>query len=179
MKIPAGLSPALALTEEWHNDTYPAISPTRPELSAKGKTIVITGGGSGIGAETVRAFALAGAATIAILGRREQLLLDTKSTVEKEFPATKIDTYAADVCNEGDLQRAAKRIGAWDVLVQNAGYMAKRGKIAESDVADWWKAFEVCYPAVDKIVILGTSTELPGPEVNNLLITTVIPARSM
>lgn len=27
----------------WHNDTYQAISPSRPELSASEKTVVITG----------------------------------------------------------------------------------------------------------------------------------------
>ena len=27
----------------WHHDTYDAISPARPELSAAGKTVVITG----------------------------------------------------------------------------------------------------------------------------------------
>lgn len=30
-------------TATWHNDTYPAISPSRAELSAEGKTIVIIG----------------------------------------------------------------------------------------------------------------------------------------
>lgn len=33
-----------------HNTTYPAISPTRPELSTRGKNALITSGGSGIGA---------------------------------------------------------------------------------------------------------------------------------
>lgn len=27
----------------WHNDTYDSINPTRPELSQKGKTVIITG----------------------------------------------------------------------------------------------------------------------------------------
>lgn len=35
--------PMPSATATWHNDTYPAISPLRPELSAKGKTIVIIG----------------------------------------------------------------------------------------------------------------------------------------
>jgi hypothetical protein len=49
-------------TKTSHKTAYPAISPTRPELTAKGKTIVITGGGTGIGAETALYFAKAGAA---------------------------------------------------------------------------------------------------------------------
>lgn len=35
--------PMPSATATWHNDTYPAISPSRPEVSAKGKTIVILG----------------------------------------------------------------------------------------------------------------------------------------
>lgn len=30
-------------TRRWHDDTYDAISPLRPELSAAGKTVIITG----------------------------------------------------------------------------------------------------------------------------------------
>lgn len=32
-------------TAAYHDKPYPSISPTRPELSLKGKTILITGGG--------------------------------------------------------------------------------------------------------------------------------------
>ncbi|KAF1953536.1 hypothetical protein CC80DRAFT_551184 [Byssothecium circinans] len=46
-------------TATWHNDTYSAIDPSKPELSQKGKTVVITGAGSGIGRETAIAFAKA------------------------------------------------------------------------------------------------------------------------
>lgn len=40
--------PLPSFTSTWHNDTYPAISPTRPELSAAGKTVIITGAVSGL-----------------------------------------------------------------------------------------------------------------------------------
>ncbi|KAA8568229.1 hypothetical protein EYC84_008613 [Monilinia fructicola] len=56
-------------TSTWHSKTYPSLSPTRPELSAKGKSVLITGGGSGIGAETALYFATAGASRIALLGQ--------------------------------------------------------------------------------------------------------------
>ncbi len=35
--------PLPSATPTWHNDTYPAIAPSRPELSAVGKTVIITG----------------------------------------------------------------------------------------------------------------------------------------
>lgn len=59
-----------SFTETWHNKSYPQISPDRPELSAAGKVVFITGAGSGIGKATAIAFAQAGAKAIAIFGRR-------------------------------------------------------------------------------------------------------------
>jgi FlaA1/EpsC-like NDP-sugar epimerase len=38
------------LTKSMHRDVYPAVDPSNPELSAKGKVIIITGAGGGIGA---------------------------------------------------------------------------------------------------------------------------------
>lgn len=41
---PIMATPFPSLTETWHTASYPAISPSRPELSAANKTVVITGG---------------------------------------------------------------------------------------------------------------------------------------
>jgi len=38
-----------SFTKTYHHEAYPAIDPARPDLSARGKTILITGGGKGIG----------------------------------------------------------------------------------------------------------------------------------
>lgn len=38
------------LTKSMHRGLYPAIEPTNPTLSAKGKVIIITGAGGGLGA---------------------------------------------------------------------------------------------------------------------------------
>ena len=128
---------------EWRNDTYAAISPTRPELSAKGKRIIVTGGGAGgIGAEIVRSFAAAGATQIAILGRRKDKLEAAKTNIEKEFEGANISVHTADITNEVDLLKAAEAIGTWDVLVMNAGYLSTPNKLVEVDMEDWWKGFE-------------------------------------
>ncbi|KAL4741336.1 hypothetical protein BDV11DRAFT_213333 [Aspergillus similis] len=99
--------PFPSATRRWHSTSYPSISPTRPELSASGKTILITGGGTGIGAETARSFAAAGASRIALLGRRIQPLVDTKRTIEKEFgPKVHVFVAPTDITKKEEVDRA-------------------------------------------------------------------------
>jgi NAD(P)-dependent dehydrogenase (short-subunit alcohol dehydrogenase family) len=136
-------APFPAPTAEWHNDIYPSIDPTRPELSAKGKKIIVTGGGTGIGKGTVEAFAQAGAESVAITGRRLDKLTETKEYVESKYN-TKVSIHAADITDAVAMQKAASEIGGWDVLVMNAGYLSKPSSIQESNVDEWWKGFEVC-----------------------------------
>ncbi|KAI1456059.1 hypothetical protein F4805DRAFT_459111 [Annulohypoxylon moriforme] len=107
--------PVPSATPTWHNDTYDAISPNRPELSASGKKIAIIGAGSGIGRETARAFAAAGAGHVALLGRREALLDDTGSQVAHVNPNTFASIHVADITQETDLKFSATMIGEWDV----------------------------------------------------------------
>lgn len=38
------------LTKSMHRDLYPAVDPSNPALSAKGKVVIITGAGGGLGA---------------------------------------------------------------------------------------------------------------------------------
>src|SRR4051812_23510094 len=112
-----------APTATYHHKPYPAIDPTRPELSAKGKNIVVTGGGTGIGAEITRFFAKAGASRILILGRREAPLLSTKASIESDFPNVNISTASADATKKNEIDAAFSKFskdGKINVLVSNA-----------------------------------------------------------
>lgn len=122
-----------APTKTYHKTLYPSIDPGRPELSAKGKVVVITGGGTGIGAETALYFAKAGAARIAILGRREQPLLDTKARIEAEHPHADILALATDVTQKDLVETAFSKIaenGKIDVLISNAALLGTIGDIS-------------------------------------------------
>ncbi|KAL4934968.1 hypothetical protein BDV06DRAFT_229260 [Aspergillus oleicola] len=98
--------PFPSATPTWHSKSYPSISPTKPSLSAKGKAVLITGGGTGIGAETARSFAAAGASNIALLGRRLQPLQDTKAEIEKNNSGTKVFVASADVSKKEEVDDA-------------------------------------------------------------------------
>lgn len=139
-------------TPTYHQKTYPSISPTRPELSAAGKTIFISGGGRGLGIGIVEAFAAAGAAHIIILGRTTAALKEVAERTGAAYPSTKISTVSGDTTREEDVARAFAETGKGgvDVVVANAGYLPTvepvapaggHGSTAFTD--DWWTAWEV------------------------------------
>jgi NAD(P)-dependent dehydrogenase (short-subunit alcohol dehydrogenase family) len=133
-------------TKTFHKRTYPSLDPTRPELSAKGKVIVITGGGTGIGAETAKYFAKAGAARIAILGRRQQPLLDTKTVIESEYPSCQVLAIPTDVVNNVQVKDAfaqAAGDGKINVLVSNAAVLGVQGNIATLSVEKWMEGIVI------------------------------------
>lgn len=130
------MAPFPSPTSTWHTKTYQSIAPTRPELSAQGKTVVVTGGGTGIGAETARYFAEAGASRIALLGRREQPLLDTKASIEQKYANTEVFVSSTDVTKKVEVDNAfAKFIGDGEihVLVSNAAIIGPQDPVAEVD----------------------------------------------
>ena len=133
-----------SFTKTYHTSSYPALDPSDPALSTAGKNIVVTGGGSGVGAGIATAFAKAGAAHVLILGRTQSTLEATKDAIEHSFPKTKIIAVVADVASADSVVSASKRIsevGAWDVFVHNAGYMPDLATIASADTDDWWTGF--------------------------------------
>ncbi|KAF2095272.1 putative oxidoreductase [Rhizodiscina lignyota] len=130
------MAPFPSPTPTWHTKTYASISPTRPELSAKGKTVVVTGGGTGIGAETARYFAEAGASRIALLGRREQPLLDTKASIEHKFADVEVFAAPTDVTKRSEVDAAFSEFvgeGKIHVLVSNAAIIGPQDSVRYAD----------------------------------------------
>ncbi|KAI4597876.1 hypothetical protein KJ359_004153 [Pestalotiopsis sp. 9143b] len=133
-------------TATFHSKGYPAIAPTRPELSVKGKTVLVTGGGSGIGAETARYFAQAGATRIALLGRREQPLLDTKASILDKFPSIEVFTASTDVTKKPEVDAAFDQfLGGGrklDILISAAAVIGPQESVTEADPDGFLKGIE-------------------------------------
>ncbi len=133
----------------WRTKAYAAINPRLPGLSTRGKNVVVTGGGSGIGAAIAHAFGDSGAASISILGRREGRLLEVRSQLERDFPATRIFSYATDLVDRDavartfDAIRASVGGGVVDVLVANAGHSPRLASLEDSSHEDWYAALDV------------------------------------
>ena len=137
-----------APTKTYHRTTYPKIDPTRPELSTKGKNIVITGGGSGLGKHIARAFGNSGTTNLALISRTESTLLKTKNEIEKESPSTRVWIYVADMVDATSIEKALAAYahdinGAVDILVANAAFLADLVPIEAADPKQWWKAYEI------------------------------------
>ncbi|KAL9067613.1 MAG: hypothetical protein Q9161_006802 [Pseudevernia consocians] len=106
-----------------HHDTYPYISPSRFTGSLKGKVILLTGAGRGIGRASALAFAAAGA-NVACISRTHS---DTRSLVQeisdKGYP--RAIAIAADVADADAPGRVVGEVqgelGPVDVLINNAG----------------------------------------------------------
>ncbi|PVH83208.1 oxidoreductase [Cadophora sp. DSE1049] len=133
-------------TPTWHDNTYPALSPSRPELSTKGKTVLITGGGTGIGARTALSFAEAGASRIALLGRRSQPLLETKTSIQQQYPQVEISTFPTDITNKSQVNAAFETFigkGKLDILISNAGMIGVQDPIKDVDVDKFVEAVDL------------------------------------
>lgn len=150
------MAPFPSATRTWHSTSYPSISPTKPSLSAKGKTVLITGGGTGIGAETARSFAVAGASRIALLGRRIQPLLDTKAAIEREYgQTTKVFVAPTDVTKKTEVDAAFEKFVSTDtdtgtgtksdidILVSNAATTGPFEGVEDADPAEFLNGVDV------------------------------------
>jgi NADP-dependent 3-hydroxy acid dehydrogenase YdfG len=133
----------------YHRDTYPYIDPSRPALSTKGKTAIVTGAGSGIGASIAQSLAKSGISALGLVGRTATTLQRTRDAVAALSPATQVHVYAVDILDGGAVDRAlaafaaATASGTIDIVVANAGYMSDLSSVVGADADDWWRGFEV------------------------------------
>ena len=102
-------------------------------IDLTGRTAVVTGGYSGIGLETVRALAGAGA-TVVVPARRPELALEALA----DLPAASTDEL--DLADQASVSSFADRFLAahdrLDLLINNAGVMAN----PETRVGDGWES---------------------------------------
>lgn len=135
--------PYPALVSEWHNEPYGAIDPTSKALSHAGQTVVITGGGSGIGQAAALAYAAAGCQRVVLIGRREKKLEETKAKIQSQSSGCEVETYPASATKASELKTVAASVKKWDVLILCAGRAVAPANVQDADPDTWWDVLEV------------------------------------
>lgn len=93
-------------------------------IDLSGKTAIVTGGASGIGIETVRALAGAGAA-VTIAARRPDAAAEVADRLTRDTGNPAIEVRALDIADQKSVQRFVQGwTGRLDILVNNAGILA-------------------------------------------------------
>lgn len=109
----------------------------------KDKTVIITGGGTGIGRETALLFAEEGAKVL-IAGRRMDKLREVQQESRKFGP--EIDYLVSDISDENRcksiVEYAIEKYGHIDILFNNAGILLP-GSTHEISSLEWDKTFNV------------------------------------
>ena len=102
-----------------------------------GTTVLITGGGSGIGLATARALLGEGAA-VAIAGRDEAKL---QAAADSLAAPERVRVHQCDVTDKAQVRRLVEAVtqefGRIDVLVNNAGANVKNRAVQDLDPATW------------------------------------------
>ena len=136
------------MTVHVHNDTYPAIDPTKADLS--GKVVFISGGSRGLGRAMALAFAKAGASSIAVGARSDlsSLANDIRlAAVSANRGPPKFLPVQLDVTDRQSVELAASTVerefGHCDVVVSNAGILGKFGLVVDSDPDEWRRVLDV------------------------------------
>nr|ANM86577.1 putative short-chain dehydrogenase/reductase [Cladonia uncialis subsp. uncialis]AUW31360.1 putative short-chain dehydrogenase/reductase [Cladonia uncialis subsp. uncialis] len=141
-------------TSEFHRTSYAYIDPSQPRLSTSGKTVLITGGGYGIGAGIARSFARSSASNIILTGRTLSRLNEHKASLEAEFPKTKVQVFTMDITDAEGVDKVfstvVSSVAPIDIVVNNAAFLPEISPIKNADLKDWWRGFEVN--------VLGTAT---------------------
>ena len=99
-------------------------------MTIAGRRVLVTGGGSGAGADLALGFARAGAAEVVICGRRVAALEATAA----QHPA--IRALPCDVTNEASVQALFAQAGRVDIVIANAG-QADSAPMAKTTLDQW------------------------------------------
>src|SRR5690349_18518438 len=110
-----------------------------------GKVVLITGGASGIGAATTRAFADAGAK----VAFTYMTSVDEAAVIEREYASQgdRVLGFKADMTKPAEVsdvvQRTEQHFGPIDVLFANTGGLLQRSRCVDATLELWQEAISV------------------------------------
>ncbi|KAG5803561.1 hypothetical protein H9Q74_011956 [Fusarium xylarioides] len=109
------------------NESYETISPTRPELSQAGHTVLVAGASTGIGFSIAESFAAASATRLIITGRRQDALDKAADKIKTNYSKVEVIPIINDFADENATREFWSKLAEdgifVDVLVLSAAKM--------------------------------------------------------
>lgn len=110
-------------------------------MDMQGKTIMITGASRGIGAETARVFAKAGA-NVVLLARSQEAIAELAGEIGQQAIA-----IPCNVARFGEMssavEMAVRAFGSLDVLINNAGVIEPISRLADVSPDEWGQVIDI------------------------------------
>lgn len=117
-------------TKTYHSKTYDRIG-KHHGFEGAGKTVLITGGATGIGYSISKAFAEAGVARIVIVSRSVAPQEKAKKDLEAAYPGTRILLYQASITDPTHMTQILQDLATIDILVLCAALYHRRAPTAD------------------------------------------------
>ncbi|SCV52377.1 related to peroxisomal short-chain alcohol dehydrogenase [Fusarium fujikuroi] len=141
---------SLPTLNKYHKKPYQAIDPALPVLQQTGRTVIVTGGNSGIGYAIARSFVKANAACVIILGRRKDVVASAAAKLQEEGcqfgSGTDVQGRTCDISDLKSTEHLWKSLeseGTFvDVLVLSAASYGATEKILDGGLSKVWGEFE-------------------------------------
>ena len=153
------------LTQGLHRQMYPFLEPSRPEYSAQGRKVMITGVTGVVGRVSsskpdtypthladqelqriAEAWCIAHASVVIITGRKQDVLNEVATEIRSISPETKVIIQPAELTDEDSVAKlwtaAAAEAGTVDVLINDAATM-NYAPVGDLEPTEWWRDFEV------------------------------------
>ncbi|EWG53463.1 hypothetical protein FVEG_11890 [Fusarium verticillioides 7600] len=141
---------SLPTLNQYHKKPYQAIDPSLPALQQTGRTVIVTGGNSGIGYAIARSFVKANAARVIILGRRQDVVASATAKLQEEGgqfgSGTDVQGRTCDISDLKSTEHLWKALESEDifvdVLVLSAASYGAIQTILDGGLSKVWSDFE-------------------------------------
>ncbi|KAF4434873.1 peroxisomal short-chain alcohol dehydrogenase [Fusarium acutatum] len=141
---------SLPTLNQYHKKPYQAIDPALPALQQTGRTVVVTGGNSGIGYAIARSFVKANAARVIILGRRKDVVASAAAKLQEEGrqfgSGTDVQGRTCDISDLKSTEHLWKALESENifvhVLVLSAASYGASETILDGGLSKVWGDFE-------------------------------------
>jgi thioester reductase-like protein len=156
IEIPPLESYADKLWDYWERNLDPDLFKDRSfEAAINGRTVIITGGSSGIGRAAAHKIAAAGGIPI-LVARTQEKLDEVKAEIEAEGGTAY--TYSCDLSDMDAIEQTVKQIfsdhAAVDMLINNAGRSIRRGvKLSYDRFHDYERTMKLNYLGAVKMIL--------------------------